>query len=82
MLIEWAHALRKEGDMEKLEGTLGAAITSDKGGGDENSCNWRAILNSIGNWISICIRMGRWAKAGALERLVAELICRHFLAHG
>ncbi len=39
----------------------------------ENGCNWRALPKRFGNWHTIYTRMNRWAKAGVLDRLFAEL---------
>ena len=39
----------------------------------ENGCKWRALPKRFGNWHSIYTRMNRWAKAGVLDRLFAEL---------
>jgi transposase len=39
----------------------------------ENGCRWRALPKRFGNWHTIYTRMNRWAKAGVLDRLFAEL---------
>jgi transposase len=39
----------------------------------ENGCKWRALPKHFGNWRTIYTRMNRWAKAGVLDRLFAEL---------
>jgi transposase len=39
----------------------------------ENGCKWRALLKRFGNWHTIYTRMNRWAKAGVLDRLFAQL---------
>ena len=39
----------------------------------ENSCKWRALPKRFGNWHTIYTRMNRWAKAGVLDRLFAQL---------
>jgi len=39
----------------------------------ENGCKWRALPKRFGNWHTIYIRMNRWAKAGVLDRLFAQL---------
>jgi len=39
----------------------------------ENGCKWRALPKRFSNWHTIYTRMNRWAKAGALDRLFAEL---------
>jgi transposase len=39
----------------------------------ENGCKWRASPKRLGNWHPIYTRMNRWAKAGVLDRLFAEL---------
>ncbi len=39
----------------------------------ENGCKWRALPKRFGNWHSIYTRMNRWAKAGVLDRLFAEM---------
>jgi transposase len=39
----------------------------------ENGCKWRALPKRFGNWHTIYTRMNRWAKAGVLDRLFAEL---------
>jgi transposase len=39
----------------------------------EKGCKWRALPKRFGNWHTIYTRMNRWAKAGVLDRLFAEL---------
>src|SRR5882762_1472083 len=39
----------------------------------ENGCKLRALPKRFGNWHTIYMRMNRWAKAGVLDRLFAEL---------
>src|SRR5450759_2969966 len=39
----------------------------------ENGCKWRPLPKRFGNWHTIYTRMNRWAKAGVLDRLFAEL---------
>ena len=39
----------------------------------ENGCKWRALPKRFGNWHTIYTRMNRWAKAGVLDRLFAQL---------
>jgi transposase len=39
----------------------------------ENSCKWRALPKRFGNWHTIYTRVNRWAKAGVLDRLFAQL---------
>jgi transposase len=39
----------------------------------ENGCKWRALPKRFGNWHTIYTRMNRWAKAGVLDRVFAEL---------
>src|SRR5471032_2951045 len=39
----------------------------------EHGCKWRALPKRFGNWHTIYTRMNRWAKAGVLDRLFAEL---------
>ena len=39
----------------------------------ENGCKWRALPKRFGNWHTVYMRMNRWAKAGVLDRLFAEL---------
>src|ERR1700678_661621 len=39
----------------------------------ENGCKWRGLPKRFGNWHTIYTRMNRWAKAGVLDRLFAEL---------
>lgn len=39
----------------------------------EHGCKWRGLPARFGNWHTIYTRMNRWAKAGVLERVFAEL---------
>jgi transposase len=39
----------------------------------ENGCKWHALPKRFANWHTIYTRMNRWAKAGVLDRLFAEL---------
>ena len=39
----------------------------------EHGCKWRALPKRFGNWHTIYTRMNRWAKAGVLDRLFAQL---------
>src|SRR5262249_30603373 len=39
----------------------------------ENGCKWRALPKRFGNWHTIYTRMNRWAKAGVLDRVFAQL---------
>jgi transposase len=39
----------------------------------ENGCKWRALPESYGNWHTIYVRMNRWSKSGALQRLFEVL---------
>jgi transposase len=39
----------------------------------ESGCKWRALPKRFGNWHTIYTRMNRWAKAGVLDRVFAEL---------
>src|SRR5471030_104999 len=39
----------------------------------ENGCKWRSLPKRFGNWHTVYTRMNRWAKAGVLDRLFAEL---------
>src|SRR6202167_3589048 len=39
----------------------------------ENGCKWRALPERVGNWHTIYPRMNRWAKAGVLDRVFAQL---------
>ena len=39
----------------------------------ENGCKWRGLPERFGNWYTIYTRMNRWAKAGILNRVFAEL---------
>jgi transposase len=39
----------------------------------ESGCKWRAVPKRFGNWHTIYTRINRWAKAGVLDRLFAQL---------
>lgn len=39
----------------------------------EQGCKWRGLPERFGNWHTIYTRMNRWAKAGVLNRVFAEL---------
>jgi len=39
----------------------------------EHGCKWRGLPSRFGNWHTIYTRMNRWAKAGVLDRVFAEL---------
>ena len=39
----------------------------------ENGCKWRALPKRFGNWHTIYTRMNRWAKAGVLDRVFAQM---------
>lgn len=39
----------------------------------ENGCKWRALPKRFGNWHTIYTRMNRWAKAGVLDQVFAQL---------
>jgi transposase len=39
----------------------------------EQGCKWRGLPKHFGNWHTIYTRMNRWAKAGVLDRMFAEL---------
>jgi transposase len=39
----------------------------------ENGCKWRALPKQFGKWITIYVRMLRWAKAGVLDRVFERL---------
>jgi transposase len=45
----------------------------------ESGCKWRALPKQFGNWHTIYTRMNRWAKAGVLERVFAELQREHLI---
>ena len=45
----------------------------------ENGCKWRALPKRFGNWHTIYTRMNRWAKAGVLDRLFAQLQREHLI---
>ena len=39
----------------------------------KEGCSWRGLPAEFGPWHTIYMRLNRWAKAGVLERVVAEL---------
>jgi transposase len=39
----------------------------------ENGCKWRALPETFGPWHTIYVRINRWAKNGALERIFHAL---------
>lgn len=39
----------------------------------EHGCKWRGLPKRFGNWHTVYTRMSRWAKAGVLDRMFAEL---------
>lgn len=39
----------------------------------EHGCKWRGLPKRFGSWHTIYTRVNRWAKAGVLERVFAEL---------
>ena len=39
----------------------------------ENGCKWRALPEKFGKWHTVYMRMNRWSKNGALERVFAGL---------
>jgi transposase len=39
----------------------------------EHGCKWRGLPGRFGPWHTVYTRMSRWAKAGVLERVFAEL---------
>lgn len=39
----------------------------------EHGCKWRGLPKRFGSWHTIYTRMNRWAKAGVLDRVFAEL---------
>ena len=39
----------------------------------ENGCSWRGLPQSFGPWHTIYVRIDRWAKNGALERVYTAL---------
>ncbi|OAX88609.1 transposase [Xanthomonas nasturtii] len=39
----------------------------------EHGCKWRGLPKRFGNWHTVYTRMNRWAKAGVLDRMFAEL---------
>jgi transposase len=39
----------------------------------EQGCKWRGLPKRFGNWHTIYVRMNRWAKSGALNRVFKKL---------
>ncbi|MBB5865692.1 transposase [Xanthomonas arboricola] len=39
----------------------------------EHGCKWRGLSKRFGNWHTVYTRMNRWAKAGVLDRMFAQL---------
>jgi transposase len=39
----------------------------------EQGCKWRGLPRRFGNWHTIYVRMNRWAKSGALDRVFEKL---------
>ncbi|CAD0335396.1 hypothetical protein CFBP7900_28510 [Xanthomonas hortorum pv. carotae] len=39
----------------------------------EHGCKWRGLPKRFGNWHTVYTRMNRWAKAGVLDRMFAQL---------
>jgi len=39
----------------------------------EHGCKWRGLPRHFGNWHSIYVRMNRWSKNGALDRVFEKL---------
>lgn len=39
----------------------------------EHGCKWRGLPERFGNWHTVYTRMSRWAKAGVLDRVFAQL---------
>ncbi|XUP36732.1 IS5 family transposase (plasmid) [Xanthomonas axonopodis pv. vasculorum] len=39
----------------------------------EHECKWRCLPKRFGNWHTVYTRMNRWAKAGVLDRMFAQL---------
>ena len=39
----------------------------------EQGCKWRGLPKRYGNWHTIYVRMNRWAKSGALDRVFEKL---------
>ena len=39
----------------------------------KEGCSWRALPERFGPWHTVYMRMNRWARAGVLERVWAEL---------
>lgn len=39
----------------------------------EHGCKWRGLPERFGNWHTVYTRMNRWAKAGVLDLMFAEL---------
>ena len=45
----------------------------------EHGCKWRGLPSRFGNWHTIYTRMNRWAKAGVLDRVFAQMQQRQLL---
>lgn len=39
----------------------------------EHGCKWRGLPKKYGRWHTVYTRMNRWAKAGVLDKIFAEL---------
>jgi len=39
----------------------------------EQGCKWRGLPERFGNWHTIYVRMNRWAKSGALDKVFEKL---------
>jgi transposase len=39
----------------------------------EQGCQWRGLPKRFGNWHTVYVRMNRWAKSGALDRVFEKL---------
>src|ERR1035441_6949071 len=39
----------------------------------EQGCKWRGLPKRYGNWHTIYVRVNRWAKSGALDRVFEKL---------
>jgi transposase len=39
----------------------------------EQGCKWRGLPKRFGNWHTVYVRMNRWAKSGALNRVFEKL---------
>ena len=39
----------------------------------EHGCKWRGLPKHFGNWHSVYVRMNRWSKNGALDRVFEKL---------